>query len=174
MINWDSITFSVFSVLLISINAEVAAQKEFIVVEKTLSNKQITYSSGDKISYKLKKEDFFRTNHIVALNDSSIEFHYTQIPYKSIAQVNIRGKRFSGIDYYNIGTYAQIVGIAYIAIDQFNQVVVRGEVASFNEGVWVAGGLVFLGGTILKWIAPKKIKLGGNYRIRYMNLNYKQ
>ena len=152
---------------------DVNAQKEFIVVEKTLSNKQIVYSSGDKISYKLKGEDIFRTDHIVALNDSSIEFHYYHIMYNEIAQVNIKGHRFSGINYYSIGTYAQIAGIAYIAIDQFNQVIVRGEDASFNEGVWVAGGAIFLGGTLLKWIAPKKIKLGGKYRIRYMNLNYK-
>lgn len=154
-------------------NQVASAQKEFIVVEKTLSSKQIVYSSRDKISYKLKGEDIFRTNHIVALNDSSVEFHYNQVLYNEIAEVNIKGHRFSGINYYSIGTYAQIAGIAYIAIDQFNQVVVRGENASFNEGVWIAGGATFLGGTILKWIAPKKVKLGGKYRIRYMNLNYR-
>jgi len=152
----------------------VKAQKEYIVVEKTLSNKQITYSSGDVITYKLKNEDFFRSDHIVALNDSSIEFHYNQILYEEIAQVNISGHRFTGLDVKSIGTYAQIAGIAYIAIDQFNQVIVRGEEATFNQGVWIAGGSIFLGGTILKLLSPKKIKLGGKYRIRYMNLNYKK
>jgi len=150
------------------------AQKEFIVVEKTLSNRQVTYSSGDVISYKLKNEDFFRTDHIIALNDSAIEFHYNQILYDEISQVNIKGLRFSGVNYLSIGTYAQIAGIAYIAIDQFNQVVVRGEDASFNQGVWIAGGAIFLGGTVLKMLEPKKVKLGGKYRIRYMNLNYKK
>ncbi len=150
------------------------AQREYIVIEKTLSDKQIKYSSGDKISYKLTGEDFFRTDHIIALNDSSIEFHYKQIKYSEIAQVNIKGYRFGGMDLSGIGSYIQIAGIAYIAIDQFNQVVVRGEDASFNQGVWLAGSLVFLGGTIMKWAAPNKVKLGGKYRIRYMNLNYKQ
>ena len=149
-------------------------QSEYIVVEKTLSNKQIKYSSGDKITYKLKGEDFFRTDHIVALNDTSIEFHYNNILYHDISQVNIKGHRFSGINYVSIGTYAQVAGIAYIAIDQFNQVVVRGEDASFNEGVWIAGGSIFLGGTILKMLAPKKLKLGGKYRIRYMDVTYKK
>jgi hypothetical protein len=147
-----------------------SAQQEFIVVEKTLKNKQIIYSSGDKITFKLKDEDFFRTDHIVALNDSSIEFHYHNILYDEIAEINIRGKRFSSFNVQSVGTYAQIAGIAYIAIDQFNQVVVRGEEASFNEGVWLAGGLVFVGGTILKMLSPKKIKLDGKYKIRYMNL----
>jgi hypothetical protein len=159
--------------LSLSLSNFATAQKEYIVVEKVLSNKQIKYSSGDLISYKLKGEDFFRTDHIIALNDSSIEFHYNNILYQEISQVRIKGQRFSNVDYLSIGTYAQIVGIAYIAIDQFNQVVVRGEDASFNKGVWIAGGSIFLGGTILKLLAPKKLKLGGKYRIRYMNLNYK-
>ena len=127
---------------------EVNAQREYIVVEKTMSNKQITYGSGDNITYKLKEEDFFRTNHIVALNDSSIEFHYNNILYRDISQVSIKGHRFTGFD-------------------------VRGEDASFNDGVWIAGGSIFLAGTILKWASPKKVRLGGKYRIRYMNLNYK-
>ena len=158
-----------FSISIIHI---AKAQKEYIVVEKTLTNKQIKYSSGDKISYKLKDEDFFRTDHIVALNDSSIEFHYTSILYRNIAQVDIKGKNFSKFDLKSAGGKIQIAGIALIAIDQFNQVVVRGEDASFNQNIWIIGGSIFLGGTILRWLNPKKIKLGGKYRIRYMNLNY--
>jgi hypothetical protein len=148
----------------------VCAPREFIVVEKTMSDKQITYSSGDEISYKLKDEDFFRTDHIVALNDTAIEFHYNMIAFHEISAINIKGKRFGNFNLKAVGTYAQIAGLGYIAIDQFNQVVVSGEDASFNESVWLAGGLVFVGGTILKIIAPKKIRVGGKYRIRYMNL----
>jgi len=160
-----------FLVAIMMLNAHFAgAQNEFIVVEKTLKNKQIVYSSGDKISFKLKDEDFFRTDHIIALNDTSIEFHYNRIAYHEISEINIKGKRFSNFNVKSVGTYAQVVGIAYIAIDQFNQVVVRGEDPSFNEGVWMAGGLIFAGGTILKMLSPNKVKLGGKYRIRYMNI----
>ena len=149
---------------------QIKAQREYIVVEKTLTDKQIKYSSGDNISYKLKDEDFFRTDHIVALNDSSIEFHYNNILYREISQVNIKGHRFTGIDYRNIGTFAQIAGVGYIVIDNFNKVVVQGQDAVFEKEVWIVGGLIFLGGTILKFLSPKKVKLGGKYRIRYMNL----
>jgi hypothetical protein len=72
---------------------------------------------------------------------------------------------------YNIGKYAQIAGIGYILVDQFNKVVVQGQEAVFEEEVWIVGGLIFLGGTTLKLLSPKKVKLGGKYRIRYMNLN---
>jgi hypothetical protein len=147
------------------------AQREYIVVEKVMSGKQIVYSSGDEITFRLKDEDFFRKDHIVALNDSSIEFHYNTINYDEIASVNIKDQRFGKLNLRSIGSKIQFVGIAYIGIDQFNQVVVRGEDASFNENVWIAGGLIFMGGTILKWLSPKKLNLGGKYRIRYMNLN---
>ncbi len=147
------------------------AQKRYIVLEKTLSNKQIKFQPGDKLKYKLEGENFFRTDRIISLNDTSIEFHYNQILYGEISKINIKGSRFTGIDYYNIGTYTQIAGIGYIAIDQFNRVVVMGQNADFNTQVWQAGGLIFLGGTILKILSPKKVKVGGKYRIRYMNLN---
>jgi hypothetical protein len=146
------------------------AQSEYIVVEKSVSNRQIKYESGDKIVYKLKGEDFFRNDVIVALNDTAIEFHYQQILYNEIAEVDVRGKRFSGTNWRSIGTKIQIVGIGYIAIDQFNQVVVRGEDPSFNENVWIAGGLIYIGGSVLKRLSPKKVKLNGKYRIRYMNI----
>ena len=137
------------------------AQAEYLVLEKTFKKKQIEYSSGDNISYKLKEEDFFRTDHIVALNDTAIEFHYHQIQYHEIAEINIRGKRFSGANWRSIGSKLQFVGIAYIAIDQFNQVVVRGENASFNQSVWISGSLIFIAGTIMKVTQPRKVKLRG-------------
>ncbi len=164
------ITFScVCAFFFVILSYELKGQSEYIVVEKTLKEKQIKYSSGDEISYKLKGENFFRTNHIVALNDSSIELHYNNILYREISQVNIKGHRFTSIDIYSIGTYAQIAGIGYIVIDNFNKVVVQGQDAVFEKEVWIVGGIIFLGGTILKLLNPKKVKLGGKYRIRYMN-----
>ncbi len=168
-----SISFFCFLCALLVFGFQDAkAQNEYIVVEKTLSDKQIIYSSGDKIIYKLKDEDYFRTDHIIALNDTAIEFHYNQIPYRDITHVNIKGKNFINLGFNSVGSKLQFAGIAIIAIDQFNQVVIRGEDASFNQGIWIIGGSIFLGGTILKWMHPRKLKLGGKYRIRYMNLNY--
>lgn len=148
---------------------QVEAQQKFIVVEKVFSNKQVVYSSGDNIKFKLKDEKFYRTNHIVSLNDTAIQFHYYAIAYHDIDAVDIRGHRF-GTNLRGIGGTLQFVGLAYIAIDQFNQVVVRGQEVSFNENIWLAGGAVFAGGTILKLLSPRKLKLGGKYRIRYMNI----
>ena len=161
--------YTVFTIGFISVSK---AQNEYIVVEKTLSNKQVTYSSGDEITFRLKEENFYRTDHIIALNDTAIEFHYSMIPYKDISHINIKGKVFINLGFNSVGGKLQIAGIAIIAIDQLNQVLVRGEEASFNQGIWMIGGSLFLGGTILKWMHPRKLRLGGKYRIRYMNLNY--
>jgi len=147
------------------------AQGEYLVLEKTLTDRSVTYSSGDDITFKLKEEDFFRTNHIVALSDTAIEFHYYSVNYLEIDKIYLKNKRLSGFSPRQIGNYAQIAGLGYIAIDQFNQVVVRGEDASFNEGVFLVGGLIFAGGTVLKFLDPRKVRVGGKYRLRYMNLN---
>lgn len=162
-------TFSLLLLILTSLSGHLEAQQKFIVVEKVFSSKQVVYSSGDDIKFKLKEEDFYRTNHIIALNDTAIEFHYYTIAYLEIDAIDIRGHRF-GTNLRGIGGTLQFVGLAYIAIDQFNQVVVRGEDASFNENIWLAGGAIFAGGTILKLLSPRKLKLGNKYRIRYMNI----
>ena len=147
------------------------AQNEYLVLEKTLTNRSITYSSGDDITFKLKEEDFFRTNHIIALSDTAIEFHYYTVNYHEIDKVYMKHKQLSGFSTRKIGAYAQIAGLGYIAIDQFNQVVVRGEDPSFNDDVFFVGGLIFIGATILKFLEPRKVRVGGKYRLRYMNLN---
>jgi hypothetical protein len=168
-----STAFLSLSLILIIVATECAeAQSEYLVLEKTFKKKQIHYSSGDNISYKLKEEDFFRTDHIISLNDTAIAFHYHQVLYHEIAEINIKGKRFTGANWRSIGSKLQFVGIAYIAIDQFNQVVVRGEDASFNQNVWISGGLIYLAGTIMKVTQPRKVKLRGKYRLRYMNVGY--
>ena len=156
------ITFS------IGIVQPIEAQDKILIIEKTLSSKHIKYLSGDNITYKLKGEDFFRTDHIIALNDSAIKFHYHQILFDEIEEVNIKGRRFTGINFRSLGSTFQIVGLGYIFIDQFNQVVVRSEDPSFNQSVLITGGLIFVGGSILKMTQPNKVKLGRKYRIRYL------
>ncbi|NJN25356.1 MAG: hypothetical protein HC819_04955 [Cyclobacteriaceae bacterium] len=145
----------VFYVIIAS-GSHTFAQREMLVLEKTFTNKKLEYGSGDEISFKLKNEDFFRTDHIVALNDTAIEFHYNQIAYHEIAAIDLKGRRFSGANLRAIGGKLQFVGLAYIAIDQFNQVVVAGDDASFNSNVWIVGGLIYAAGTIMKFSQPKK------------------
>ncbi len=147
------------------------AQQEYLVLEKTMRSRQTVYSSGDDITFRLKGEDFFRTDHIIALNDTAIEFHYNSISYHEIDVVNTKNRPFPGLGPRKIGSMAQIVGLGYIAIDQFNQVVVRGEDPSYNDDVILVGGIIFAGGTVLKFLEPRKVHVGGKYRLRYMNIS---
>jgi len=158
-------------ILLAGCHESVSAQAEYLVLEKTMTSRHVDYSSGDKLTFRLKGEDFFRTDHIIALNDTAIEFHYNSISYHEIEKINTKHRPFPGLGPRKLGTYAQVVGLAYIAIDQFNQVVVRGEDPSYNDEVVWAGGIIFSVGTLMKFLEPRKIRLGGRYRLRYMSIN---
>jgi hypothetical protein len=163
--------YLVVFLLLLLCKEKAVAQSEYLVLEKTLTDRSVKYSSGDDITFKMKEEDFFRTNHIIALNDTAIEFHYYSVNYQEIDKVYLKHKQLSGFNTRKLGTYAQIAGLGYIAIDQFNQVLVRGEDPSYNEDVFFVGGCIFIGGTVLKLLEPRKVRVGGKYRLRYMNLN---
>ena len=150
---------------------QVNAQESILLLEKVLTNKHIIYRTGEQITYKLNGENFYRTSQISSLCDTAFQTRFVSISYSEVARVHLKKNRFPGLGLRQIGTYAQIVGPAYIAIDQFNQVVVRGEDASFNDEVFLTGGLIFAGGTILKLMDPKKIKLGSKYRLVYLRIN---
>lgn len=156
--------------LLIFCLGKAQAQNKYLVLEKTLTDRSVTYSSGDDITFKLKGENHYRTNHIVSLSDTAIQFHYYTVNYPEIEKVYLKHRRLSGFSLRKLGTFAQITGLGYIAIDQFNQVVVRGEDPSYNEDVFFVGGLIFVGGTALKFLEPRKVRVGGKYRLRYMDL----
>ncbi len=161
----------IFLFFLINIFLSVAAwaQDEYFIIEKVITGNQIKYSSGDRITFRIKGDDHFRTDHIIALNDTAIEFHYYQLGYDEIDAVKLKGKRFTGFDFRQVGAYMQIAGVGYIAIDIFNKTLVQGSSFEFEKAVWITGAAIFAGGTFLKLFAPKKIRIGRKYRIRYLN-----
>ncbi len=158
-----------FLTINILLSAAAWAQQEYFIIEKVINGNHIQYSSGDRITFRIKGEDHFRTDHIIALNDTAIEFHYYQLGYDEIDAVKLQGKRFTGFDFRQVGTYMQIAGVGYIAIDIFNKTLVQGNSFGFEKAVWITGAAIFAGGTFLKLFAPKKIRLGRKYRIRYLN-----
>jgi hypothetical protein len=147
--------------------------QEFGILEKTGTDKKIYFKSGDEIRYKLKNEDHFRRGHIISVSDSGFQFHYHLILFREIEKVDIRGKRWGNFDWNKTGLFVQIAGIGYIALDTFNSTVVQGETYEFDQSVWVTGGAIFLAGTALRFTKPKKIKLGGRYKFRYLDLPLK-
>jgi hypothetical protein len=147
--------------------------QEFAILEKSGTEKKVYFKSGDEIRYQLKGEDHFRRGNIISVSDSGFQFHYNQILFREIEKVDIKGKRWGNFNWNKTGLLIQIAGLGYIAIDAFNSTVVQDASYEFDQSVWITGGTIFLVGTALRFTKPKKIKLGGRYKFRYLNLPLK-
>lgn len=154
-----------FFLLLSLIAGNVNAQKYMVVSN---ARKQIYYKSGEIIRYKLKTEDHFRKSAIISVTDTAMKIKNYIIGYDEIDKIDIRGKSTGTFNWSRLGGYMQIAGIAYIAIDQFNKTVVQGNPWEFESDVWITGAIIFAGGTILRIIDPRKVKIGTKYKIKYL------
>lgn len=143
-----------------------------LLLEKSGTKKRTVFKSGDEIRFKLKGEKHFRHDHIISVKDSSIIFHYNKINLEEIIEVDIRKKDFLNFNLKQAGSRIQIVGGMYIVLDQFNKSVVQGREWQFEEDVWVTGAVLFAAGTGIKFLHPKKFKVGGRYRLHIININY--
>jgi len=143
-----------------------------LMLEKTGSNKRTFFKSGDEIRYKLENEDHFRRDYIVSLKDSSIVFHYNKIDIDEIEVVDISKKDFIKVNLKKIGTLLQVSGGFYILLDQFNKTVVQGKEWEFEEDVWITGAVLVAAGTAIKFLHPRKFKVGRKYKLRIININY--
>jgi hypothetical protein len=140
------------------------------VLQKHGTEKRIYYSSGDEIRFSLKIEDHFRKDHIIAVTDSGFQFHYHFIRFEEIDRVDIRGKKWGNFNWNSAGLMVQIAGLGYIAIDTFNKTVVQGEAFEFDKTLWITGGSIFLAGTAMRFLQPRKIMLGGKYGFVYLEI----
>jgi len=161
-----------FFIAFIGIATHALNAQNILILEKTGTKKKTTFKSGDFIRYKLKDQDHYLQDHIVSVKDSSLVFHYNKVSINEIEAIDISKKRFAPIDLKKIGTLMQVVGIGYIAIDNLNRYVVQGEEYEFDESVWILGGSLFVAGTGMKLLRPRKFKVGGRFRIRVIDINY--
>lgn len=143
-----------------------------LLLEKSGTKKKTIFKSGDEIRFKLKGEKHFRQDHIISIKDSSIIFHYNKINLDEISEIDIRRKDFLDINLKQIGTLMQISGGMYIVLDQFNKTVVQGREWQFEEDVWVTGAVLLAAGTGIKFLHPRKFKVGGRYKLHIININY--
>ncbi len=163
-------TFLGILIFLFISNALMA--QNVLMLEKIGTNKKAIYKSGDEIKYKLKGEDHFRQDYIVSIKDSNIIFHYNKIGLDEITQIDIRKKNFINLNLKSIGTKMQVAGGSYIVLDQFNKTVVQDNEWEFEKDVWITGAVIIAAGTAIKFLHPKKFKVGGRYKLRIININY--
>ena len=158
-------------IIVLFINNNLNAQN-VLMLEKIGSNKKAIYKSGDEIKYKHIGENHFRQDNIVSIKDSSIVFHYNKIGLEEITEIDIRKKNFININLKSIGTKMQVAGAFYIVLDQFNKTVVQGNEWEFEQDVWITGAVLVAAGTVVKFLHPRKFKVGGRYKLHIININY--
>ncbi|GEM_PF-2566760 len=160
------------TVLIFLFFSSILSAQNVLMLEKAGTNKKVFFKSGDEIRYKLKGEDHYRKDHIVSLKDSSIIFHYNKIGVEEISEIDIRKKDFIKFNLKKTGTVLQISGAVYILLDQFNKTVVQGNDWEFEGDVWITGAILVGVGTAIKFLHPKKFKVGGKYKLHIIDINY--
>lgn len=163
--------FISFVILLCTISI-CACGQNVLMLQKEGTKKKTFFKSGDEIRYKLKGEDHYRRDYIVSIKDSSLIFHYNKINIDEISEIDIRKKNFIKFNFKKTGNALQLSGIMYIVLDNFNKGVVQGRELEFEEDVWLTGAVLIAAGTGVKFLHPKKFKVGGRYKLRIININY--
>jgi hypothetical protein len=143
----------------------VHAQKYMVITGK---RKQIFYKAGESIRFKLKTEDVYHRSTILSVSDTALQFKHYRIGFDEIDKVDIKGKKTGTFNWNQIGWLMQMAGVGYIVLDQFNKTLIQGNPWEFESEGWIIGAAIFAGGTIIRVVDPKKVKIGPKYSIKYI------
>jgi hypothetical protein len=123
------------------------------------------YKEGEDITYKLKKQEQYRTGYIVTIEDFFIVVKKDTIPLIAIDKIDLKSKTYS-TRLNVVGTFLSTVGFGYYAIDQFNAVIVQKEGFDESAAAWKPAALMSGLGLPLMLIKKKKHHVGWKYKLR--------
>jgi len=139
--------------------------QEFLVLEKMGTKKRYEYHFDDQIIFRIRGEDYFNKDVILALTDSSIIFSGGSLEFAEIEQIKPPVKAWM----VTSGGTLIVAGIGYYLIDQFNQLYM-GNGLSNDPGV-MRTSIVLTGvGAGLILMSKKKVKVIKNWRLRHVNI----
>ena len=156
-----------FLLLFAFVSETAGAQKYMVIASK---RKQFMYKAGEPIKFRLKTEKKYHRSTIKTVMDTALQFKNYRIGFNEIDKVDTRGKRSGAFNWHQIGFLLQVAGAGYILLDQFNKTVIQGNPWEFESDVWITGAAIFAGGTIIRAVDPKKIKIGLKYTIKYIEV----
>ena len=165
--------FSKHLALLVAISLLVpgiAFSQKYLVVEKLGTRKRYEYRVGQKITYKLKNEDFFRTDVITQLETNVIAFGFGFYSFEQIEAVNINRKPRSGVDATKFSPFLLLGGAGYFLLDQFNNSVINGNKLSINDNVLRTSSVLVGLGALPLILKKRKVKLKKNWRLRLVDI----
>ena len=143
----------------------VRAQRS-AVITKAGTERQVWYSAGDEIRFRLHGEDHYRRSTIHSVSDTGLVFKHFSIGFSEIEVVDLQGRRFAMFPFRSVGSMLIAGGAGFVAIDWFNQQVVQGNKYEVSEGLLITGAAAVAAGGTLLLLEPKKLRLGEKYRMR--------
>ncbi len=147
---WLDILFMKLKIALIPLLLAAAlissGQNQLVLLKRERILARFTY--GDNFTYRLKKAREFETSFITEVREFSVVTFNDTIPFSSIERVSLKGhshRRFSTLSKFLI-----TAGIAYFAIDEFNNTVVHGQKPDLDPSVWKPSMVLVGAGYALK------------------------
>jgi len=141
----------------------------FLVLEKMGTKKRYEYYPGESIKVKMKGEEYYMTEYITSMSDSTLNFTERSVFLSNIDAINISSKPRR----LKIARHApQILkaGIGLFFIDQFNNVIVRGNSASIDRSITIASATIASTGALLLFTKPKTKKIKRWWRVRIVEI----
>ena len=136
------------------------AQEPFLALGKTGKGTQVVFYEGDQMRFRLKGEKYFIEDYIFGLRGNTIRFHYYEIQTTDIEAIDIRGQKRSFFSLGSLSGKLIIAGIAFVGIDQLNQVVIRDEPVGVSKGVAIVSGTLVAGGILAGLLNKRYFKVG--------------
>lgn len=130
-----------------------------------------TFEAGQDILFKLKNEKYYQKAMIVGFSDHIIHTHYYDLHFDEIDKIKLSD---SGNHFVNLASGLTLrAGLLFLAVDQINQGLVRGQgFGPSEETLLISGSLVGVG-LLLKLFVKNKFKITGHkYRLEATDFNY--
>ncbi|MEM1407616.1 MAG: hypothetical protein AAGG59_12630 [Bacteroidota bacterium] len=143
---------------LIIISLTGYAQEKYLILKKKNRPYSIIFQEGDEMRFKLKGERFFTKALIQGFGKDDIRFHYYRIKLDEIAEIDVASKNFTIFSFRSGPGKLLISGLAFVAIDQFNQTVVNDESFGIDSNTALIGAALTSSGIALKLIQKKRWK----------------
>ena len=155
------IPFRALLFLIVSLFSTFAeAQEPFLALGRTGKGHQVIFYEGDELRFRLKGEKHFIEDHILGLKGNTLRFHYFEIQTTDIEAVDIRGRKKSFFSLGSLSGKLIFAGVAFIGIDQVNQVFIRDEPAGVSSTVAIVSASLVGGGILAGLLDKRYFKTG--------------
>lgn len=155
-----------FILLICIIPAVCSAQRDVLVLQRHGMHER-AYTVGDQLVFKTIYNQWFNGT-IEDLHHDTIYISGQAFDYHEIAEIRRLNTK---IDWAQAGKLMMVAGGGFAFISIFNGVFRQDHPNEwFTTSGYVIGGVLLAGGFVLAELAPKYYKLGGRFKLTYLQI----